>query len=353
MVGNARRASDFLKALAHESRLMILCILAEGEKSVSELAGHSFAAAADGLATTGAAARRRAGIDAARRQDDLLQSRQRGSARGHRLDLRRVLPQSNASARALHDNFKDAVGLPASRECCMLRSPQRHGGSDTMATVEQTARFSSAKATPSRNTSPCSSPTGMVWSTGATGTGKTVTLQVLAEGFSRAGVPVFAADIKGDLSGISAPGEAKDAVRQRARRPWASITSPTSFSVMFWDLFGQQGHPIRATISEMGPLLLSRLLELNDVQEGVLNIAFRIADETGPAPARPEGPARRAARWSPNNAAELTTQVRQRRRPTTVGTIQRQLAGSRKSGRRQILRRAGARCCQRFHAHRP
>ncbi|GEP10753.1 helicase HerA-like domain-containing protein [Methylobacterium gnaphalii] len=113
---------------------------------------------------------------------------------------------------------------------------------------------------------------------GATGTGKTVTLQVLAEGFSNAGVPVFAADIKGDLSGIAAAGEAKPAFVKRAEE--LGITyEPDRFPVTFWDLFGEQGHPIRCTVTEMGPLLLGRLLELNDTQEGVLNIAFRVADE--------------------------------------------------------------------------
>jgi DNA helicase HerA-like ATPase len=116
--------------------------------------------------------------------------------------------------------------------------------------------------------------------TGATGTGKTVTLQVLAEGFALAGVPVFAADIKGDLSGVCAEGEAKDALVQRAQSMGLKY-QPDQFSVVFWDVFGAEGHPIRATISEMGPLLLSRLLQLNDTQEGVLNIAFRIADEQG------------------------------------------------------------------------
>src|SRR6476620_7257979 len=116
--------------------------------------------------------------------------------------------------------------------------------------------------------------------TGATGTGKTVTLQVLAEGLSRAGVSVFAADVKGDLSGIAAAGEAKDAFVQRARQLGFDY-EPDRFPVVFWDLFGEQGHPIRATISEMGPLLLARLLDLNETQEGALNIAFRVADEQG------------------------------------------------------------------------
>ncbi len=118
--------------------------------------------------------------------------------------------------------------------------------------------------------------------TGATGTGKTVSLQVMAEGFARAGVPVFAADIKGDLSGISQPGEAKDFITKRAQGMGLSF-QPDSFSTVFWDVFGEQGHPVRATVSEMGPLLLSRMLDLNDVQEGVLNVAFRIADEEGMA----------------------------------------------------------------------
>ena len=116
--------------------------------------------------------------------------------------------------------------------------------------------------------------------TGATGTGKTVTLQVMAEGFARAGVPVFAADIKGDLSGIAEIGEAKDFITKRATEMGLAF-QPDKFSAMFWDVFGEQGHPVRATVTEMGPLLLSRMLDLNDVQEGVLNVAFRVADENG------------------------------------------------------------------------
>jgi uncharacterized protein len=116
--------------------------------------------------------------------------------------------------------------------------------------------------------------------TGATGTGKTVTLQVLAEGFARAGVPVFAADIKGDLSGIAAVGDAKEAFVKRAKEMGIEY-QPDEFSAVFWDMFGEAGHPIRTTVSEMGPLLLTRLLDLNDTQEGVLNIAFRVADDQG------------------------------------------------------------------------
>ncbi|WP_440638745.1 helicase HerA-like domain-containing protein [Bradyrhizobium sp. PUT101] len=115
--------------------------------------------------------------------------------------------------------------------------------------------------------------------TGATGTGKTVSLQVLAEGFARAGVPVFAADIKGDLSGISELGEAKDFILKRATGMGLTF-QPDQFSTVFWDVFGEQGHPVRATVTEMGPLLLARMLDLNDVQEGVLNVAFRVADES-------------------------------------------------------------------------
>src|ERR1700736_2039417 len=116
--------------------------------------------------------------------------------------------------------------------------------------------------------------------TGATGTGKTVSLQVMAEGFARAGVPVFAADIKGDLSGISEVGEPKDFILKRAGEMGLTF-QPDQFSTVFWDVFGEQGHPVRATVTEMGPLLLSRMLDLNDVQEGVLNVAFRVADENG------------------------------------------------------------------------
>lgn len=117
---------------------------------------------------------------------------------------------------------------------------------------------------------------------GATGTGKTVTLQVLAEGFSQAGVPVFMADVKGDLTGICMPSARQDFLIKRAQAiGFEGDFKPIAFPVILWDLFGKQGHPVRTTISEMGPLLLARILELNDTQESVLNIAFRIADEQG------------------------------------------------------------------------
>ena len=116
---------------------------------------------------------------------------------------------------------------------------------------------------------------------GATGTGKTVTLQILAEGFAEQGVPVFAADVKGDLSGIAVPGKGGAKLTARAEKVGMTDYEPRGFTTIFWDLYGKQGHPIRTTVSEMGPMMLSRLLELNDTQEGVLNIAFVVADENG------------------------------------------------------------------------
>jgi DNA helicase HerA-like ATPase len=115
---------------------------------------------------------------------------------------------------------------------------------------------------------------------GATGTGKTVTLQVIAEGFSRLGVPVFLADVKGDLAGISQPGEPKPRLVERAKEMGLELAY-AACPVVFWDLFGTQGHPIRTTVSDVGPLLLGRLLDLNDVQSGVLNLAFKLADDEG------------------------------------------------------------------------
>ncbi|MEN9678209.1 MAG: hypothetical protein RIS76_4105 [Verrucomicrobiota bacterium] len=116
---------------------------------------------------------------------------------------------------------------------------------------------------------------------GATGTGKTVTLQTLAEGFSALGVPVFLADVKGDLAGISQPGGQSVKVTERVRQLGLTDHTPTGFPVTLWDIFGEGGHPVRTTLSEMGPLLLARLLQLNDTQAGVLNLVFRIADEHG------------------------------------------------------------------------
>ncbi len=115
--------------------------------------------------------------------------------------------------------------------------------------------------------------------TGAPGTGKTVSLQILAEGFSDAGVPVFCADVKGDLSGIGATGVSKDFLEERAKKIGFEDYEYGAYPTVFWDLFGKKGHPIRTTVQEMGPLLLSRLLDINDTQEGVRNIAFRLAEE--------------------------------------------------------------------------
>lgn len=116
---------------------------------------------------------------------------------------------------------------------------------------------------------------------GATGTGKTVSLKVLAEGFSQMGVPVFLSDIKGDLSGMVRPGEHSDQIAERLAACGVTSFEYRAFPTVFWDVYGEQGHPIRATISEMGPLLLSRMLNLNDTQAGVLTILFRVADDEG------------------------------------------------------------------------
>jgi len=116
---------------------------------------------------------------------------------------------------------------------------------------------------------------------GATGTGKTVTLQILAEAFSRAGTPVFLADIKGDISGLSQWGQPKDFLTRRADMIGLGELAHDAPPVIFWDLLGRQGHPIRTTVSEIGPMLLSRILDLNETQEGVLTIAFQIADDEG------------------------------------------------------------------------
>ncbi len=158
--------------------------------------------------------------------------------------------------------------------------------------------------------------------TGATGTGKTVTLQTLAEGFSNAGVAVFAADVKGDLSGIAMMGDAKPHFVKRAKDLGYDY-QPDEFPVVFWDLFGDQGHPIRATIAEMGPLLLARLLECNDVQEGIVNIIFRIADENG-YPLLDLKDFRSMLQFVSDHAGELQTKYGNIA-PASVGAIQRAL----------------------------
>jgi uncharacterized protein len=159
--------------------------------------------------------------------------------------------------------------------------------------------------------------------TGATGTGKTVTLQIMAEEFSKAGIPVFAADIKGDLSGISQKGVDQDFLVERAKQvglaPYIHDASPT----ILWDVFGEQGHPIRTTITEMGPLLLSRLMGLSDAQEGALNIAFKIADQEGLALLDLKD-LRALLKDLAGRGKEITTEYGNVA-VTTIGAIQRQL----------------------------
>ena len=117
--------------------------------------------------------------------------------------------------------------------------------------------------------------------TGATGTGKTVTLQTLAENFSRIGVPVFMADVKGDLTGISQAGNIGEKLAATLKERGIELPTPQACPATLWDVFGEQGHPVRATVSDMGPLLLARMLNLNDTQAGVLNLVFKIADDNG------------------------------------------------------------------------
>lgn len=116
---------------------------------------------------------------------------------------------------------------------------------------------------------------------GATGTGKTVTLMTLAEGFSRLGVPVFLADVKGDVSGLAVPGTGAENLLKRAAEIGVADYAPAASPTIFWDLYGKLGHPVRTTVSEMGPTLLARILELNDTQSGVLDIVFKLADDRG------------------------------------------------------------------------
>lgn len=162
---------------------------------------------------------------------------------------------------------------------------------------------------------------------GATGTGKTVTLQGMAESFSAQGVPVFVADVKGDLSGVSMPGSPKfkhaDKLEGRAKELGMDDYAYSDNPVIFWDLYGEQGHPIRTTISEMGPLLLARLLDLNDTQEGVLQIIFRHADDEGLLLLDFED-LQAVLSWASENAKELSGEYGNVSR-ASVGAIQRQL----------------------------
>ena len=168
---------------------------------------------------------------------------------------------------------------------------------------------------------------------GATGTGKTVTLQGMAESFSANGVPVFVADVKGDLSGVAMPGSPKfkhaDKLEGRAKELGMDDYAYSDNPVVFWDLYGEQGHPIRTTVSEMGPLLLSRLLDLNDTQEGVLQIVFRAADEGLATDGKPTllldfDDLRTMLAWAYDNAKELSGEYGNVSKQS-VGAIQRQL----------------------------
>ena len=161
---------------------------------------------------------------------------------------------------------------------------------------------------------------------GATGTGKTVSLQTLAESFSMAGVPVVLADVKGDLAGLSQPGSASAPQHAALEARAAEIGAPldyAAFPVTFWDIFGEKGHPVRTTPAEMGPLLLSRLMNLNEAQEGVLNIAFRVADEQGLA-LLDMADLRAMLAWVGENARDLSLHYGNVA-TATIGTIQRRL----------------------------
>ena len=159
--------------------------------------------------------------------------------------------------------------------------------------------------------------------TGATGTGKTVTLQVLAEAFSDAGVPVFCADIKGDLSGIAAKGEPKDFLLKRAEDVGLEHYAFEQFPVIFWDLYGEKGHRVRTTVAEMGPLLLARLMNATEPQEGVLNIAFKIADKGG-LPLLDLKDLQSLLNYMGENASELSSQFGLISK-ASIGSIQRAL----------------------------
>lgn len=158
---------------------------------------------------------------------------------------------------------------------------------------------------------------------GATGTGKTITLQILAEGFSALGVPVFAADIKGDLSGLAAPAVPNPKITERLARIPLPDYAPQPCPVAFWDIYGQTGHPVRTTISEMGPLLLSNLLDLNDTQSGLLFACFRIADDEGMLLLDLKD-LRAMLAWMGEHAGELRSAYGNIS-PASIGAIQRQL----------------------------
>ncbi|HOT19146.1 MAG TPA: DUF853 domain-containing protein [Spirochaetota bacterium] len=158
---------------------------------------------------------------------------------------------------------------------------------------------------------------------GATGTGKTVTLQVIAENFSLAGIPVFMADVKGDLSGISKPGKPNDKLAQRLKKLKIDNHTFQGFPVVFWDLFGKSGHPIRTTVTDMGPLLLSRILNLNETQTGTLNVIFKIADDNG-LPILDIKDLRSMIQFAGDNASKFNTEYG-RVSTASIGAIQRSI----------------------------
>jgi DNA helicase HerA-like ATPase len=170
---------------------------------------------------------------------------------------------------------------------------------------------------------------------GATGTGKTVSLQILAEAFSRRGVPVFMADVKGDLSGISQPGKEHPKLRERAEQIGLDNYAFEGFPVVYWDLFGKQGHRVRATVSEMGPLLLARMLGLNETQEGVLYAVFKMADDQGLLLLDLKD-LRALLVFAGENASELTLEYGNIPR-ASVGAIQRRLLVLEQEGAGQFL----------------
>ncbi len=159
--------------------------------------------------------------------------------------------------------------------------------------------------------------------TGATGTGKTVTLQVLAENFSRIGVPVFMADVKGDLTGLAQAGSLTPKIQERLKSLGLSNPAFRACPVTFWDLFGEKGHPIRATVSDMGPLLMARLLNLNETQTAVLHLVFKVADDNGMLLLDFKD-LRAMVQFAGENAKELNNQYGNIS-PTTIGAIQRSL----------------------------
>ena len=170
---------------------------------------------------------------------------------------------------------------------------------------------------------------------GATGTGKTVTLQLLAESFARAGVAVFTADVKGDLAGIALPGSETPKIKSRLAELDLPPLEYAGAAVTFWDLAGVRGHPLRTTVSEIGPFLLARLLELNDTQAGVLTLAFRVADDQGLLLLDLKD-LRALLNWVGENAAELRTQYGNVA-PASIGAIQRGLLALEEAGAEQFL----------------